>query len=101
MNFNYNIEIDNILNKIYKEKIFEYAKLGLPILYFGGGEGEDIVSRYQLGWVARAGDYDFLNLVILSIDKDKIDLKFKEKIKATAFKNFDFNRQLDTLITKL
>ena len=25
MNFNYNLEIDNILNKIYKKKIFEYA----------------------------------------------------------------------------
>jgi len=100
----YDVAIIPLLNRIYSSvpsKIFEYAKLGLPILYFGGGEGEDIVSRYQLGWVAKAGDYDFLNLVISSIDKDKIDLKFKEKIKATAFKNFDFNRQLDTLITKL
>ena len=25
MNFNYNLEIDNILNKIYKKKVFEYA----------------------------------------------------------------------------
>jgi glycosyltransferase involved in cell wall biosynthesis len=100
----YDVAIIPLLNRIYgsvPSKIFEYAKLGLPILYFGGGEGEDIVSRYQLGWVAKAGDYDFLNLVISSIDKDKIDLKFKEKIKATAFKNFDFNRQLDALITKL
>ena len=100
----YDVAIIPLLNRIYgsvPSKIFEYAKLGLPILYFGGGEGEDIVSRHQLGWVAKAGDYDFLNLVISAIDKDKIDLKFKEKIKATAFKNFDFNKQLDTLITKL
>ncbi|MDB9961678.1 glycosyltransferase family 4 protein [Oceanihabitans sp.] len=100
----YDVAIIPLLNRIYgsvPSKIFEYAKLGLPILYFGGGEGEDIVSRHQLGWVAKAGDYDFLNLVISAIDKDKIDLKFKEKIKATAFKNFDFNKQLDALITKL
>lgn len=100
----YDVAIIPLLNRIYgsvPSKIFEYAKLGLPILYFGGGEGEDIVSRYQLGWVAKAGDYDFLNLVISSINKEKINLKFKEKIKATAFENFDFNRQLDSIITKL
>ena len=100
----YDVAIIPLLNRIYgsvPSKIFEYSKLGLPILYFGGGEGENIVSRHQLGWVAKAGDYDILNLVISSIDNDKIDLKFKEKIKATAIKNFDFNTQLDRLITKL
>jgi glycosyltransferase involved in cell wall biosynthesis len=100
----YDVAIIPLLNRIYgsvPSKIFEYAKLGLPILYFGGGEGENIVSRYQLGWVAKAGDYDFLNLIISSIDKEKINLNFRQRIKATAFKNFDFNQQLDNLITRL
>ncbi|MFD2822493.1 glycosyltransferase family 4 protein [Lacinutrix iliipiscaria] len=100
----YDVAIIPLLNRIYgsvPSKIFEYAKLGLPILYFGGGEGENIVSKYNLGWVAKAGDYDFLNLVISSINKDMISLKLKEEIKAIAIKNFDFNKQLDALIINL
>ena len=96
----YDVAIIPLLNRIYgsvPSKIFEYAKLGLPILYFGGGEGEHIISKYDLGWVAKAGDYDFLNMVISSIEKDMINLKLKETIKTTAHKNFDFNTQLDLL----
>ncbi len=62
-------------------KIFEYGALGFPILYFGGGEGGDIVKENNLGWVAEVGDFKALNEKIIEIsklDKTKLDLIKKE-----------------------
>ncbi|MDB2463131.1 glycosyltransferase family 4 protein, partial [Algibacter sp.] len=67
----YDITVIPLLNRIYgsvPSKIFEYARLGLPMLYFGGGEGENIINKYKLGWVANAGDYKELNTLILKLD---------------------------------
>jgi len=100
----YDIAIIPLLNRIYgsvPSKIFEYSKLGLPILYFGGGEGETIVSENNLGWVAKAGDYDILNLVIASIKNETITLKLKEDIKNTANQKFNLTRQLEQLVLSL
>ncbi|MCB0446535.1 MAG: glycosyltransferase family 4 protein [Gelidibacter sp.] len=96
----FDIAIIPLLNRIYgsvPSKIFEYAKLGLPILYFGGGEGEMIVRENKLGWIAEAGDYDNLNSTILKIEKNDLNINFKEKIKQTADANFDFEAQLERL----
>jgi hypothetical protein len=68
------------------------------MLYFGGGEGEDIVKTHQLGWIAEAGNYQALNNEISSIKKLELDLKLKEKIRKTALEKFDFNNQLKNLI---
>jgi glycosyltransferase involved in cell wall biosynthesis len=97
----YDLTIIPLLNRIYgsvPSKIFEYARLGLPMLYFGGGEGEDIVKTHQLGWIAEAGNYQALNNEISSIKKLELDLKLKEKIRKTALEKFDFNNQLKNLI---
>ena len=48
----YDITIIPLLNRIYgsvPSKIFEYARLGVPMLDFGGEEGEGIIERYELG----------------------------------------------------
>lgn len=100
----YDLTIIPLLNRIYgsvPSKIFEYARLGLPMLYFGGGEGEAIVLKHQLGWIAKAADYDDLNKVISNIDKSDIQLEKRVKIRNTAIENFDFEKQLDELIQKL
>lgn len=100
----FDVAIIPLLNRIYgsvPSKIFEYSKLGLPMLYFGGGEGEQIVEKYALGWTAKAGDYTDLNTVISNISKTDIDLDFKNKIKKTAFENFNLQKQIDLLITKI
>ena len=97
----YDLVLIPLLNRIYgsvPSKIFEYAKLGLPILYFGGGEGEDLVSKFKLGWVAKAGDYEYLNFVISSIHKDELNSDFRLAIRETANSKFDFQRQLDRVI---
>ncbi|WP_040279626.1 glycosyltransferase family 4 protein [Psychroserpens damuponensis] len=98
----YDIAIIPLLNRIYgsvPSKIFEYARLGLPMLYFGGGEGENVITTNNLGWIATSGDYDDLNSVIATIKKDSLSLERKVSIQKTALKNFDFRKQLDALKT--
>ncbi|WP_417874232.1 glycosyltransferase family 4 protein [Xanthomarina gelatinilytica] len=100
----YDITIIPLLNRIYgsvPSKIFEYARLGLPILYFGGGEGENIIKKHLLGWTAKAGDYTALNYQISKIKKEDLDVALKEKIRKTALQAFDFNMQLKKLTNRL
>ncbi|XMO87879.1 glycosyltransferase family 4 protein [Algibacter sp. AS12] len=97
----YDITIIPLLNRIYgsvPSKIFEYARLGMPMLYFGGGEGETVINKYELGWVANVGDYTELNIVISNLDRSKLSLEYRIKIQNIAFTNFDFNIQLKQLI---
>tara|TARA_R110002012_G_scaffold283090_2_gene473151 strand:+ start:97189 stop:98352 length:1164 start_codon:yes stop_codon:yes gene_type:complete len=94
---NYDITIIPLLNRIYgsvPSKVFEYARLGLPMLYFGGGEGEDVIKQHHLGWIAEAGNYSQLNTTIQELRKDELDLKTRNLIQQTAKDNFDFNSQL-------
>ena len=100
----YDITIIPLLNRIYgsvPSKIFEYAQLGLPMIYFGGGEGEDIIKNYNLGWVAEVGNYENLNTVISKISLSDLNLEFKEKMKTSAEKHFDFKKQLNSLVDKI
>lgn len=96
----YHIAIIPLLNRIYgsvPSKIFEYAKLGLPILYFGGGEGEGIIKNDALGWIAKSGNYKDLNTVISNIDVSEITEEMKNKIKDNALKKYNLNTQLDVI----
>jgi glycosyltransferase involved in cell wall biosynthesis len=81
-------------------KIFEYASLGFPVLYFGGGEGEIIVAENNLGWVAAVGNYEEINEKIREIAAlQKTNLLEKRK---TVFEQsqriFDLNKQIARLI---
>ncbi|MBP92766.1 MAG: glycosyltransferase WbuB [Flavobacteriaceae bacterium] len=101
---NYDITIIPLLNRIYgsvPSKIFEYARLGLPMLYFGGGEGEDIIRNHQLGWISESGNYSRLNATINNLSKDELGLKKRLAIQQVANKYFDFNCQLLKLTTRL
>ncbi|HEX9825206.1 MAG TPA: glycosyltransferase family 4 protein, partial [Flavobacteriaceae bacterium] len=86
---NYDVAIIPLLNRIYgsvPSKIFEYARLGLPMIYFGGGEGENIVEQNKLGWVAKAGNYENLNEVISKLKKTSFNLESRQCIKAAAIR---------------
>ncbi|MCC1483497.1 glycosyltransferase family 4 protein [Winogradskyella immobilis] len=96
----YDVTIIPLLNRIYgsvPSKIFEYARLGLPMIYFGGGEGESIVEKHNLGWVAKVGDYNNLNHMLNTIDIEIINENFKKTLQNIAVKSFDFKTQLETL----
>ena len=99
---NYDLAIIPLVKRIYgsvPSKIFEYAKLGLPVLYCGGGEGESIVRDTELGWVATPGNYFEINHVLNSLESPS--LKMREKIRQTSSEEFDFNVQLERLKTFL
>jgi glycosyltransferase involved in cell wall biosynthesis len=83
-------------------KIFEYTALGFPVLYFGGGEGENIVEENQLGWVASVGNFEALNEKLVAIAQlNKNDLALmKTRVFNKALLAFDLNNQLKDLIEK-
>lgn len=100
----YDLAIIPLLNRIYgsvPSKLFEYAKLGMPMLYFGGGEGETIMAKYQLGWIAEAGNYNHLNTVLSSIKNHDLTSELRNTIKETARLHFDFGKQLKQLVQQL
>ncbi len=101
---NYDITVIPLLNRIYgsvPSKIFEYAKLGLPMLYFGGGEGESIIENNKLGWVAKEGNYECLNTTLRSITTEDLKYSLKKAIQDTAKLKFDFKKQLELLKKEL
>ncbi|MFC4722902.1 glycosyltransferase family 4 protein [Geojedonia litorea] len=100
----YDLAIIPLLNRIYgsvPSKLFEYIRLGLPVLYFGGGEGEKIVKNHELGWVAEVGNYSNLNTVISRIEKSELNLKNKIAVQKVSLTQFDFHSQLEQLIKQI
>lgn len=96
----YDITIIPLLNRIYgsvPSKIFEYARLGLPMIYFGGGEGEAIIKKYNLGWVADVEDYNNLNDLVFRIKLSDLNSSAKERIQKTAITEFEIEHQLKHL----
>lgn len=83
-------------------KIFEYSALGIPILYFGGGEGETIVHQNNLGWVAPVEDFDQLNAVLKMLsDQGKLSVQLrKTAVLEESSKYFNLDFQIKNLIEK-
>lgn len=101
----FDIAIVPLKTRIYgsvPSKIFEYGSLGFPILYFGGGEGETVVEEYDLGWVAKVGDYKDLNekmITISHLTKSELNT-MKKHIFTTSEVAFNLNKQISDLINK-
>ena len=101
----FDIAIVPLKTRIYgsvPSKIFEYSSLGFPILYLGGGEGENIVLENNLGWIAKVGDFQSLNDTLIEISKmgtDPIQILKKQVLKA-AESNFNLDCQIKDLINK-
>ncbi len=76
-------------------KLFTAMQAGLPVLYSGGGEGEDIVRRYHLGWTASPGDYATIAQQIKELSsKHTPELEtWGERIRAVASEHFDKEKQ--------
>lgn len=99
----FDIALVPLKSKIYgsvPSKIFEYSALGIPILYFGGGEGETIVNGFELGWVADVSNFNELNRVLETISKlkkEEIQL-LKQKVLNQSQVNFNLDIQIKSLI---
>jgi glycosyltransferase involved in cell wall biosynthesis len=100
----FDVAIVPLKTRIYgsvPSKIFEYGSLGFPILYFGGGEGENLVTDNDLGWVADVGNYKDLNeklQLISRLNKSDLDA-MKGKIFEKAEEVFNLDSQMKILIT--
>ena len=100
----YDIAFIPLKKRIYgsvPSKIFEYTRLGLPILYFAGGEGEDIVNREALGWVVADNDIEALQRFISTISKEKLKSFPKEAVQKNSISAFDFKNQFEELIISI
>ncbi|WP_439553349.1 glycosyltransferase family 4 protein [Flavobacterium macrobrachii] len=101
----FDIAVVPLKTRIYgsvPSKIFEYCSLGFPILYFGGGEGENIVEENNLGWVASVEDYNDLNnklKLISNLDKYNLNL-MKKRIFEETKEVFNLDNQMNYLIEK-
>ncbi|NBC58725.1 MAG: glycosyltransferase [Bacteroidetes bacterium] len=82
-------------------KIFEYAKLGLPILFFSDGEGADLVDGHKLGISQRKIDYKELENKIRLISKKEIKLPSSSQITSKSNILFDLNRQFEEFETQI
>lgn len=99
----FDVAIVPLKTRIYgsvPSKIFEYGSIGFPILYFGGGEGENIVEENKLGWVAKVGDYSDLNsnLKIISECSNLDIATMKEIVRKNSKANFDLEKQIKILL---
>ena len=100
----FDIAIVPLKTRIYgsvPSKIFEYGALGYPILYFGGGEGENIVRENNLGWVVDVENFDMLNQTLATISS--IPNQELTNIRQNIFeqsKKFNLDKQILDLIAK-
>ncbi len=99
----YDITIIPLVTRIYgsvPSKIFEYGRLGLPMLYCGGGEGEDLVKAHKLGWTSPSGDFRALNNLLREITSLKY-WPVKNEIQQTTITVFDSRKQFKKLVEHL
>ena len=99
----YDLTIIPLIKRIYgsvPSKIFEYSRLGLPMLYCGGGEGERLVSSHGLGWVSPSGDFTALNSTLRAIANEQIWLSKKE-IQERSLVAFNAEKQFKDLVKVL
>ncbi|NQX86528.1 MAG: glycosyltransferase family 4 protein [Flavobacteriaceae bacterium] len=100
----YDLTIIPLSLRIYgsvPSKIFEYARLGLPMIYFGGGEGGALIKTNKLGWSIPPGDYKALNKTLGQITKEDLDAHFRSHIQNKAIECFNFDKQLQALSVHL
>ncbi|MBK5213973.1 MAG: glycosyltransferase family 4 protein [Flavobacteriaceae bacterium] len=101
---NFDIAFVPLLKRIYgsvPSKIFEYTRLGLPVLYFAGGEGGEIVANESLGWVISVNDFEALQRFIDTLSEKELKRFPKETVQKNSVLAFDFNRQFEAFTASI
>lgn len=99
----FDLAIVPLVKSIYgstPSKIYEMAHNKLPIIYFAGGEGEEIVNNHNLGYVIEPGDFLALNRLLKKLNLTEV-YRLKEHLEETAISSFNIELQLDILSEKL
>ena len=97
----YDYTLIPLTNRIYgsvPSKIFEYSKLGLPIIFFSEGEGNMLVQQYKLGFTLNDKDYKGLNTLLADLAKGRKSNLGHSNIAETAAEVFDFEAQFLKLL---
>lgn len=92
----YDATLVPLKNRIYgsvPSKIFEYARLGLPIIFYSNGEGANIVEQFEIGVTCRNSEVAELNTQLRSIEQEKTCLPSKQNVRKIAEQNFILNDQ--------
>ncbi|MFT4801979.1 MAG: glycosyltransferase involved in cell wall biosynthesis [Flavobacteriaceae bacterium] len=100
----YQIAFIPLINRIYgsvPSKIFEQSRVGLPLLYYAGGEGETLVRNNKLGWTIPVNNLNALQEFIDSLSSEKLTEFNKNSVQENTIKAFDFNIQFKELTEKL
>ncbi|PZW44220.1 glycosyltransferase involved in cell wall biosynthesis [Mesonia algae] len=95
----YHIALVPLVHAIYgstPSKIYEMTHNALPILYFAGGEGENVIKEFKLGYVITPGDFKSLNTCIAHLEFKDLE-NIKPKILEIARTHFNIEKQLDDL----
>ena len=101
---NYDIGFVPLTNRIYgsvPSKIFELSRLGLPILYFAGGEGEDLVRSYKLGWIIPVNNLHSLQQFIDNLNFKKLDEYSTKQVQKKAIQSFNLTKQFGLFVEKI
>lgn len=80
-------------------KIYEAMAAGVPIVFCGGGEGEQIVKEHNVGWSCTPSDFDALVEVLTSIKTLQASdfNKYKSNCMFAAKNIYDRRIQIDNL----
>lgn len=100
----YDISFIPLVKRIYgsvPSKIFEYTRLGLPVLYFAGGEGGELVEKKSLGWAIEVDNLEALQHFINTVSISELKLFPKEVIQKNSVESFNFNNQFETFLTAI
>lgn len=100
----YDIAFIPLVKRIYgsvPSKIFEYTRLGLPVLYFAGGEGGEIVEKESLGWVIEVNNFEALQHFINTVSISELKRFPKEVIQKKSVESFSFNKQFEAFLTAI
>ena len=81
-------------------KIFDLLPHGTPILFCGGGEGENIVTSYEFGLVSIPSDYEMLkeNILKLKTLPDSDYLSMRKRCRDASKGEFSFDTQMQNYI---
>lgn len=98
----YDITIIPLIKPIYgavPSKIYEAMAAGLPIIFAGGGEGADLVSRHKAGWVCTPSDFEAMRKLIGQIGTMKPDevAEIKSNCIVAAKNVFNRKKQVEAL----
>lgn len=99
----YDASIVPLTNRIYgavPSKIYELIHVQLPMIFSGGGEGADLISTNQIGWVASPGNMVELEqqLKQFALTPQSELIEMKARMKALSDGKFNYEKQFHDFI---